>query len=50
MLDLLLSAEKDGLIDDEGIKEEVNTFLFGVSLTKPLIIKCIYLKNYINNK
>ncbi|NP_001165932.1 cytochrome P450 4AB23 [Nasonia vitripennis] len=28
MLDLLLSAEKDGLIDDEGIKEEVDTFTF----------------------
>uniref|UniRef100_A0ABD2W8B6 Cytochrome P450 n=1 Tax=Trichogramma kaykai TaxID=54128 RepID=A0ABD2W8B6_9HYME len=28
MLDLLLSAEKDGLIDDEGIKEEVATFIF----------------------
>nr|NP_001165933.1 cytochrome P450 4AB22 precursor [Nasonia vitripennis] len=28
MLDLLLSAERDGLIDDEGIKEEVDTFTF----------------------
>ncbi|CAB0041941.1 unnamed protein product [Trichogramma brassicae] len=28
MLDLLLSAEKDGLIDDNGIKEEVATFIF----------------------
>ncbi|XP_026740500.1 cytochrome P450 4C1-like [Trichoplusia ni] len=28
MLDLLLSAEKDGLIDREGINEEVDTFMF----------------------
>ncbi|CAH0592586.1 unnamed protein product [Chrysodeixis includens] len=28
MLDLLISAEKDGLIDREGIKEEVDTFMF----------------------
>ncbi|XP_014218015.1 probable cytochrome P450 4ac2, partial [Copidosoma floridanum] len=27
MLDLLLAAEDDGLIDDQGIKEEVNTFI-----------------------
>lgn len=30
MLDLLLVAEKKGLIDDEGIKEEVDTFTFEV--------------------
>ncbi|KAG7310586.1 hypothetical protein JYU34_003379 [Plutella xylostella] len=28
MLDLLISAEKDGLIDDQGIQEEVDTFMF----------------------
>ncbi|KAJ8735682.1 hypothetical protein PYW07_007302 [Mythimna separata] len=28
MLDLLLSAEKEGLIDKEGIQEEVDTFMF----------------------
>ena len=32
MLDLLLSAEDNGLIDYEGIKEEVDTFTFEVSL------------------
>lgn len=32
MLDLLLSLkENGGVIDDEGIKEEVNTFIFAVS-------------------
>lgn len=31
MLDLLLSAEKDGLIDGSGIKEEIDTFAFEVS-------------------
>ncbi|XP_039755851.1 cytochrome P450 4C1-like [Pararge aegeria] len=29
LLDLLLKAEKDGVIDKEGIGEEVDTFLFG---------------------
>ncbi|KAJ8686716.1 hypothetical protein QAD02_022510 [Eretmocerus hayati] len=28
MLDLLLLSEKDGLIDEDGIKEEVSTFVF----------------------
>ncbi|KAL0851084.1 hypothetical protein ABMA28_006959 [Loxostege sticticalis] len=28
MLDLLISAEREGLIDDLGIKEEVDTFMF----------------------
>lgn len=31
MLDLLLSAEKDGNIDENGIREEVDTFMFEVS-------------------
>lgn len=31
MLDLLLKAEKDGAIDSQGIGEEVDTFMFGVS-------------------
>ena len=31
MLDLLLTAEKNGLIDNEGVKEEVDTFTFEVS-------------------
>lgn len=31
MLDLLLAAEQNGLIDDAGIKEEVATFVFGVN-------------------
>ena len=34
MLDLLIMAQNDGnLIDDIGIKEEVDTFIFGVSFT-----------------
>lgn len=32
MLDLLIAAEKNGLIDDDGIKEEVATFVFEVRL------------------
>jgi hypothetical protein len=32
MLDLLLAAEFNGLIDYKGIKEEVDTFTFEVSL------------------
>lgn len=31
MLDLLLSAEADGNIDENGIREEVDTFMFEVS-------------------
>lgn len=31
MLDLLLSAEKEGLINKTGIQEEVDTFMFEVS-------------------
>lgn len=30
MLDLLISAKKEGLIDDIGIQEEVDTFMFEV--------------------
>lgn len=33
MLDLLLEAEKQGIIDAQGIKEEVDTFMFGVRLS-----------------
>ena len=33
MLDVLLAAERDGLIDPEGIREEVDTFMFEVNLT-----------------
>lgn len=32
MLDLLISAEKDGLIDHAGIQEEVDTFMFEVRI------------------
>lgn len=32
MLDLLLEAEEKGQIDMEGIRDEVNTFMFEVSL------------------
>ena len=31
MLDLLLSAQQKGLIDDAGIREEVDTFTFEVT-------------------
>lgn len=34
MLDLLLLAEKDGLINNAGIQEEVDTFMFEVSKYK----------------
>lgn len=33
LLDLLLQAEKDGIIDANGIGEEVDTFMFGVRIT-----------------
>lgn len=34
MLDLLLAAENEGLIDYEGVKEEVDTFTFEVSINQ----------------
>lgn len=33
MLDLLLQAEKEGVIDGKGIGEEVDTFMFEVNIT-----------------
>lgn len=33
MLDLLLSAEQEGLIDKTGVQEEVDTFMFEVSIS-----------------
>lgn len=42
MLDLLLAAEAKGEIDLEGIKEEVNTFMFEVSF-KNIYTHCIIL-------
>ncbi|XP_047529386.1 uncharacterized protein LOC125065661 isoform X2 [Vanessa atalanta] len=42
MLDLLISAEKDGLIDDAGIQEEVDTFMFeGYDTTATGLIYCL---------
>lgn len=32
MIDLLISAEKDGIIDMKGIQDEINTFMFEVNL------------------
>ena len=32
MLDLLLKNEKEELIDDDGVREEVDTFMFAVSV------------------
>lgn len=34
MLDLLLSAKEDGVIDDEGIQEEVDTFIMEVDIVR----------------
>ncbi|OXU22556.1 hypothetical protein TSAR_008029 [Trichomalopsis sarcophagae] len=38
MLDILLSAEKDGLLDEKGIKEEVDTFLLGGTDTTRMVM------------
>ena len=32
MLDLLLRNEKEGLIDDDGVREEVDSFMFAVNV------------------
>lgn len=32
MLDVLLSAEQDGLIDEEGIREEVDVLVLAVGI------------------
>ena len=47
MLDLLLTAEKNGLIDNEGIKEEVDTFTFEVSYTYMYCIGILHIATYI---
>lgn len=36
MLDLLIAAQKDGEIDDHGIQEEVDTFMFEVRIVMSL--------------
>lgn len=44
MMDLLILTQKEGLIDDEGIKEEVDTFTFeviGCTLVE-LTDNCLY--------
>ncbi|XP_050351593.1 cytochrome P450 4C1-like [Nymphalis io] len=44
MLDLLISAERDGLIDDAGIQEEVDTFMFeGYDTTATGLNYCLVL-------
>ncbi|XP_045485406.1 cytochrome P450 4C1-like [Pieris rapae] len=43
LLDILLQAEKDGLIDYNGICEEVDTFLFGGYDTTAIALKFIIL-------
>ncbi|XP_045494873.1 cytochrome P450 4C1-like isoform X1 [Colias croceus] len=39
LLDILLQAEKDGFIDDKGVGEEVDTFMFGGHDTTSIALK-----------
>lgn len=40
MLDLLLNAEKENKIDRKGIQEEVDTFMFGVTIIYCTLFMC----------
>ena len=43
MLDILLAAENDGLIDHDGIREEVDTFMYGGHETTSLALTFTFL-------